>query len=144
MGFGRVCTQTLLHLSMRAGKHPNQKRGIPMADINPKIIIIAEGSGVDGAAIEKVLGGLPDVKVRSQGAQRGIGLVGILKWTVEFFGNSGKLAEGLGKAAENLTAGASLKVQVGLTIVEINNANRGEIPALLDKAVQAAQAASKL
>lgn len=115
-----------------------------MAEINPRITIIAEGAGVDGTAVESALTNLPDVKVKSLGVQRGIGIAGALKWTLEFFGSSGKLAEGLGKAAENLTSGASLKVQVGQAIIEINNANRGQIPALLDKAVQAAQAASKL
>ena len=115
-----------------------------MADVTPKITIIAEGAGVNSTEVEQALTSLPDVKVKSQGTQRGIGVVSALKWTLEFFGSSGKLAEGLGKAADNLTSGATLKVQVGSTIIEINNANRGQIPTLLDKAVQAAQAAGKL
>ena len=114
-----------------------------MATINPKVTIIAEGASVDAAAVERELTKLPDVKVRSIGSQRGM-IGDALKWTLEFVGGSGKLAEGLGKAAANLTAGASLKVQVGATIITVDGASRSKIPELLDKALQAAQAANKL
>ena len=114
-----------------------------MDKISPKITVIAEGPHIDGSVVESALAQLPDVKVRSQGTQRGV--VGTaLKWTLEFLGGSGKLAEGLVKTADNLTSGATLKLQVGEIIIEINNANRGQIPELLDKAVLAAQSATKL
>jgi hypothetical protein len=106
--------------------------------VKPSVTIVVEPKGVQPATVENALkstGG----EVTPIGASRGVG-GDVLKWVLKFTGDAGKLGEALVQQATKQLAGATVKIQLGQTIVEVSNANRSQVLAILKQASDLASA----
>ncbi len=108
--------------------------------MNPSITIIASGQNLNESQIGSALGAIPELKLQTGGPERGVvtGAVKAVKWVAEFVGGSNKLADFLIGQATKAEPGASIKIQVEGRVVEVNNVNRAQVIAVLDRAAEIA------
>jgi len=122
--------------------------------MEPEITIYAIGSKMVEKDVHKALEQVPDfTKVVSEGPDRSIvsGAIKALSFVAKFVNPSPKMADGLIDLANTMiksraekNKGATMKVKVGGTVLEVTNANRDQLIDLLDKAKEISQAANKL
>ncbi|MCE8423243.1 MAG: hypothetical protein J5U19_10950 [Candidatus Methanoperedens sp.] len=112
--------------------------------MNPKINIIVEGA--EENTVESALRGIPQLSLKKTSESRGVAqdAAKALTLVVEFIGGSAKFADALQEQLTNQMAGATMKVQVGSTIIEVTNANRSQVADLLEKAIKGARDADNL
>ncbi|MFZ3168610.1 MAG: hypothetical protein WA130_13420 [Candidatus Methanoperedens sp.] len=112
--------------------------------MNPKINIIVEGA--EGNTVESALRGIPQLSLKKTSESRGLaqGATKALTLIAEFIGGSAKVTDALMEQATSQLAGATVKVQYGTVIIEVTNANRSQLMALMEKAIKGARDADNL
>lgn len=106
--------------------------------MNPQFTIIVTGTDLDETKIVSVLETNQDLTVKKEGPDKGFvdGALKVIKWIADFAGSTEKIADALMnlKNAKQGNDGASIKVQVGTTIIELGNVDRAEVVKLLNQA----------
>lgn len=113
--------------------------------MNAKITLLVEGEDVDRDAATQALEEVA-AEAHPVGETRGIGTAAqkALKWILEFTGGSAEVADALIGQATKQFAGATVKLQVGDTMVEVSNVNRSQVIDALEHAAEAARRAASL
>ena len=108
------------------------------------LAIIVKGANLTDGKLASAVESIPGLELR-RSELRGVGpaAAAVLKWVGNVLAGSGKIADFLIQEAMKHAAGASIEVQVGTTVVKVSNANRDQIMALLDKAVETAKGETK-
>ena len=109
-----------------------------------QVFILVEGSAVDAAKVETAL--RPAGVLTPVGATRGLGNAAakVLAWVLEFTGESSKEADQLIQEAMSGVGGCTIRVQLGDSVVSVENASRLQVLEILDRAAALAHRADEL
>ena len=111
--------------------------------MDPNVTIIVEGDDLD---LGEKKGDLESVGARIKPVDASRGVISAagkaLSWILEFTGGAGAVADKLISLAGSNTA--TVKVQIGTTVVEVTDARRSDVIALLEKAGEIARGANEL
>jgi len=109
--------------------------------MDPTVTILVEGDSVDAVAAQNALAAAGSAV--SVGSSRGV-VQHALKWIFKFTGDVGKVGDKLIDQATKQLSGATVKVQVGTTTIEVTNANRSQLIDVLKQAQSIARQAGDL